>query len=250
MPIREQIVAVAYEISAAGAHYLTGCYGSRPGQADYAGRWLGMVYNNEWRSVAVQAAMSKVNGLVCCGRYMDDSRKILAGLTPDPPENDLGRWVGALPPCRPDKSGPQGVATLTAIRPYMERYWPRRHGGDNARYIYLGESCAGKMHFDCVGFVCYVLARVLGHPIQVDLRLPQNWPGRCTEIAEGQTGAGPGDIVFTDRHIALVMGSGGSQLIHANGDKRGVERTSFNSGAETWSGRNPRWFRLLDSFLR
>ncbi len=247
--VRARAVEIARNVKATGAHYLTGTYGARPGQADpIVGRVLSLIVADlNWPTIAVYAA--EFQGLRCCGRYAyvgSPSNRLNLGQTDEPPANHaLARWLQSVRPVAAQaQSGRWDTQGSSYCGPALEQhpfgfgggfFWPRRHcvrrRDERSRKVYLGESCRHKMHFDCVGFICYCFARARNYPMQIGLGV---WPDRSVEIADGE--AQPGDIALSSSHIALVVERAGTAiwLIHANGDSRGVERTRFARTPRTW----------------
>jgi cell wall-associated NlpC family hydrolase len=234
---------VARDIEASGAHYLTGAYGAVPGETDaIAGRKVTLLDDLAWPSLAFHAA--ELNGRRCCGRYEKvHGRRLSSPPTAEPPRDALGEWVRGLRRARdadvitPVVAQATGsrYATRTLIRGFEGNYYPRRHvvnrrdcpGGQgpdicHPNFIYIGESCAGKRHFDCVGFVCCVFTQALGRTVWLGV---ERWASQGDAVDPGDIQ--PADIVLWPGHVALVAGWRGDrlQLIHANGDRRGVEMT-------------------------
>lgn len=244
---RENAVTEARTLSTIGAHYLTNTFGAVPGEADrITGRRLSYISHDfQWRSLAIRTA--EFGGLRCCGRYVAaGGRRIHAPMTANPPDS-LQRWIQQVQ-THPEWDYVNNPRMSTSRAPAFENhFWPRRHSTTNSYkdYVYIGESCAGKMHFDCVGFVCYVFTRATGKRFWVGLR---NFDNRGTIIPVNTVS--PGDIILSNTHVALVESKDRSNiwLIHANGDQRGVERTAFDRSASTWRS-NLRAVRIHDRFL-
>ncbi|MCU0960625.1 MAG: C40 family peptidase [Pirellulaceae bacterium] len=251
--IRDDIVRTARSLI--GAHYLAGTFGQCPPHSDDAttasiaplaqqGRTVIFWTKREWRDLMVRAAMiNPYRGatLRCCGRYaayanlpyqqvkLDLSQRLPPTPASTPPARLRGfyDWFNRISTLRPN-------APTEAFRDPAfgaRDYYPRRHctEGSDARFVYLGEDCHGKMHFDCVGFVFYVFARVLHRPKYFDL--PRSGLGRWTEVGTDQsnlTSCQRGDLFLSADHVAIVASSSNLRLIHANGDQRGVEETPFN----------------------
>jgi cell wall-associated NlpC family hydrolase len=138
-------------------------------------------------------------------------------------------------------------------------YYPRRHclvrgsESQNPNLIYLGESCAGKRHFDCIGFVCYVLREAVNRMMRFNL--PATGCGNWLQLGSTDCGdnvamCAPGDLVLSATHIAIVSSTGSSvRVIHANGDMPGVVETGFDrTRGNTWS-RNFHAIHLSRTFL-
>lgn len=253
---RQTMLRTAQQIALSGAHYLTGTFGARPLETDIvAGRTLAFRNNTDWRELAVHAA--EWNGLRCCGRYavMAGSRDAgrLRCSQHLPPSGDLAVWLQEAQAVTQyqhiDMTGRQGAPHFVMtrnLRPFRGRFWPRRYVIDNRptlrdpelchpEYVYLGEDCTGKMHFDCVGFLCYLQTVATGRPVRRGL--PDEGVGNWgTEIDDYHL-VQPGDIFLSATHIALVAENqqGAIWIVHANGDQRGVERTRFNRQDGTWS---------------
>ena len=258
--MRAQIITEARQYI--GAHYLAGVFGAIPNVLDdYApDRNISLVLGDwNWQSLAVCTAENpsyKGRRLRCCGRYAVPevrgsrlAQPIWARHRSAPPPGDFSTWLARARGAREYQSPPlydQPTMITSRTGPYQGHLYPRRHcfinHGDNENpdIMYLGEDCTGKRHFDCVGFVCRVLGRVLGH-IRYGLPGSQgvgNWSG-CGESHQGSMEsclrASPGDIFMSSSHMALVYERTSSQirLIHADGDSRGVEVTNFADPSRT-----------------
>jgi hypothetical protein len=260
MPLSDRqriaMLSLARQIASSGAHYLTGTFGARPLEADtISGRLLEFRNDTTWEQLAVHAA--EWSGMRCCGRYAVVAGSVAAGKLryPQhlPPSGDLAVWLRAIQGGTQwghiDMSGQQGAPRFVMtrnVRAFRDRFWPRRYVVDNRgrlrdpdlchpEFVYLGEDCTGKMHFDCVGFVCYLLTQVTGRTVRRGL--PDDGVGSWGSKIDDYRLVQPGDAMMSASHIAVVEESQGGTIwiIHANGDSRGVERTRFNRGADTWS---------------
>ncbi|MEQ9406625.1 MAG: NlpC/P60 family protein [Fuerstiella sp.] len=239
---REAVIQVARRVEQSGAHYLTYTFGAMPGQADgITGRFLSLVNDLNWPTLAVKTA--EFNHLRCVGRYAKVNGERQNRPTSRPPTSgDLAVWLESArgaPEFGPLHEQPQLIRNrIPGIRGV---FYPRRHvihrshcpsrqeeDTCSPNFVYLGESCVGKLHFDCVGFICYVFTEALGRQVRYGLN---NWPaqGREIELQAVQ----PGDLILWPGHIALVeSNSGRLRIVHANGDRRGVESTPLPSGVQ------------------
>ena len=245
--MRDRIVDEARRIAQTGAHYLTYAFGARPGERDpIKGRTVRMVNTTDWANLAVHTA--EINNpacggvLRCTGKYLTRARRHTHPTTMPIPAN-YNRWLATA-----------GGGGSNPVRPMNGNQYPRRRvinrngcppnqGADicDPKYIYLGDSCVGKMHFDCVGFICYVFTHVLGRTIDYGLTA---WPNQGTPVPR-LAAAQPCDLVFWPGHIAIVTGlQGGRPVIaHAAGDRWGVKE-------EPLSRADVQVKRLGDNFFR
>ena len=271
--VRDAIISAARENI--GAHYLAGTFGQCPPTADDSittslaplatpGRSFTFITLRDWRDLAVRATeIFPYRGarLRCCGRYcayantgerakLGLSQHATPAATPTPPARfrtfyDWFNRIAALP------AGSRTEAFRDRAFGSGD-YYPRRHSivGGNANFVYLGEDCYAKKHFDCLGFVFYVLTRVLHRPMWYGLR--REGIGRWNELGThhtNQANCQRGDIFLSATHVAFVEAtSPGIRLIHANGDQRGVEVTGFNPKSDTW-GSNFHVINLSRHFL-
>lgn len=214
---RRRLVQAAQSIEESGAHYLTLAFGGIPGQGPdpIHHRSLRLVNNYTWNQLAVCTA--EFNGLFCCGRYQSPARK-LSRPGGTPPPADLARWIETA------------SRTPDAPAPFQGLYYPRRHVLDrrhcpprqtpdqcDPQWLYLGESCVGKMHFDCFGFVAYAFLQATGRPgFWTQQTLRQDWLSDRSRVQ-------PGDVVLAPSytHIAIVVDQ--NRIIHAAGDIWGVK---------------------------
>jgi hypothetical protein len=274
--VRNEIVRAARELI--GAHYLAGTYGQCPPYGNdpitariasraAAGRTITFMTDRNWRTLAVRAVeINPYRGacLRCCGNYGLFTRLGRGGavetseLAPTAPITvvrpllrALYEWytrIAALP------AGGRTEPLRTSEIGLLD-YFPRRHTitGDSARKVYFGEDCYGKKHFDCVGFVGYVLTKVLDRIIYIDTpsiapTTPANAPATAPANAPGSgainqvggwQGSGTvhtdpqncrkGDIFLSARHMALVsVASPNLRLIHADGDLNGVHESGYD----------------------
>jgi cell wall-associated NlpC family hydrolase len=147
---RLQILAVAKQQVAAGAHYLRGGCGNTPGFTDgYKGdaRWASLENVGDYDRLAVVTA--ELWNRRCLGRYQAVSGE-------------------KLPPGDTTKNAIKDyIATQSAFSsdplcwfPMRGFWYPRRINGAGSS-IYLGESCYGRRHFDCLGLVNWAIGQNL-----------------------------------------------------------------------------------------
>jgi cell wall-associated NlpC family hydrolase len=111
--------------------------------------------------------------------------------------------------------------------------YPRRHvvsisdappahvesGACNPDYVYIGKSCAGFMHFDCLGFLSHVFTRVRGQTTRYSL---EQW-AQQGRPAGALNDLRPGDLILWPNHICIVTRNDGHpRIAHAAGDRHGV----------------------------
>ena len=112
---------------------------------------------------------------------------------------------------------------LAAASDNPDRYlWPRINSEPRlSTPIVYGESCLGKQHFDCIGFINYCMLRVVGaahHPSIAELQNAwRSYPPVSAPYRAGDILAGPGD-----HHIAFVVDA--EQKVHAKSTHFGVVR--------------------------
>lgn len=144
------IVATALNEVQFGSHYLKGSDGGIPDKAGSGlDRKLDLLENLTIENLGIHAA--KGSWGVCRGRFA--KRKASGGKQFVKGQDDRDRLLPAY------------LDQLKAS--YLpSTYWkdfehtglyPRRDAG----YIFLGEDCRGKKHFDCEGFIAWVLVKAL-----------------------------------------------------------------------------------------
>ena len=122
-----------------------------------------------------------------------------------------------------------------------------------AGYLYLGEDCRNKRHFDCDGLVAWAIMRALGKDPsiwrKVVDRCKKGGSKRLTvygaegpEYARGDITLTQADILVSDvlirkpndtgsEHMALTC-AGGTGVFEASGKDRGVIRSTYKAN---WS---------------
>ncbi len=204
-----------------GSHYINGAYGAIPGVD--AGcpitvpRPIKLVAdpkrldptkktgNLETMDLAVFAAQFHAKQhAVCAGSYATlGNRPIL------PTDPELLTYLASL------KGKPP-----TSWLAYRGRFTPRRaygpaQGGGLGGILVWGESCQGKRHFDCIGFISYCYWKATGRVIQLEIsgwRTPGgSHGGTVFNLKAKQKPASlmDGDVIIKqDHHIAFVNAQG------------------------------------------
>src|SRR5262245_3539235 len=136
-----------------GAHYVHGAFGNVPGVANghpmYPTRVVMAEQVRTWPRQSLFAAKCDSNQLAyCAGKFRAMERR---GRRPIP-EGDLRI--------------PSRLAELE--RTPNSYLWPRPYGGMDGPIVH-GESCAGKRHFDCVGFVDWCIFKACGFRTRTDI---------------------------------------------------------------------------------
>ena len=135
-----------------GSHYLWGSAGATPMGQDGAWYRLGSVGLDQASTDPIKpsvfAATCDVSGhFVCAGAF----RRVPGGRTADPGDWDLRNYLSQLDSCNSSDDW----------TPYYGKFTPRVVQGynvsDNGR-IAWGEDCRYRRHFDCIGFVNFVLS--------------------------------------------------------------------------------------------
>lgn len=221
----------------AGSHYMKGGDGAIPAQ-DGTGlfREVDLVQDLTIENLGVHAARNNFG--VCRGRWkVFASGKIL--------KKPMTERVTLLP---------QYLDELSKTYLPTDSWWDFNYSGLYPRnadgYIYLGEDCRNKRHYDCEGFVAWVLVKALGKD-KGTWRKGVDWyqagGGDRLEIykAHGDAYKSSGGKVITrndildgdilirkksktsGEHIALACARG-SGVLEASGKDRGVLHSSYN----------------------
>jgi hypothetical protein len=223
---RIRVVELAYTIKADGAHYLWGAQGN--------GR-VPMVANR-------YGTKSPEDKCLYAASLTGDSTNVCAGR----PWNKEVRMSGLMPwPAPGDEASLRGAAMIDP----QTRLWPRYYrDGDTANPstsgLFSGESCQGKLHFDCAGFVRHCFRTVLGVaiiPTNVGMRAqmqPVFDGAKDKDIRDADIL--PADVVFTrdGSHCGLAAGPRkyargywGDNTLHAWYAKIGVVETDIQGSA-------------------
>ena len=143
---RYEIFQVAY--SQLNAHYLPGARGGVPGGPAQLGRTVDNCNSKQWSSLAICAASNSLG--TCYGRWAGLNGRGYLFQPNSSRINRLKSWV-------------------EANQKYPVEGWPPFEGyGMTPRRlastaIALGEDCRGRRHFDCIGFIYWVLNEVVPH---------------------------------------------------------------------------------------
>jgi cell wall-associated NlpC family hydrolase len=92
----------------------------------------------------------------------------------------------------------------------------------------FGESCVGVRHFDCIGFVNYIMGQVQQRQWNI-----ASWIKHTQEVQLKDAMAG--DILTKSGHIGLAVSP--SHVVHASDTQYGVIETSIGKGSWTRCGR-------------
>jgi hypothetical protein len=221
---RNDILAYAKGLADDGAHYLWGANGEKPatsGSVLYAPVILDADTPEESCFCAATITVQKVV-YVCAGRYRHKD------LATSPPSKKVALTKGS-PVNKQDPSISKILDFINknANRPGAQVGWgsdltPRKVKGDSITDydtqpqtditdgVVWGEGCDDTQHFDCGGFVRYVVRNVCGVPIggiadNPDKKNPFGDP-LGTLVAEGETVL-PADILSYSGHIAFAIGA-------------------------------------------
>lgn len=225
-----------------GSHYLWGAAGATPNEQDGAHYRTGAVYldadakSNEKPSVF--AATCDVDGhYVCSGSFKQFINETGGGYT-YPSDANLTKYLDEL----------RKLPSNSNWYPYRGRFTPRVMRGknldtDNDRLVW-GEDCRYVRHFDCVGFVNFVLS----------LTTSQKWSFNISQYAVGNmTGATKvdldspavdGDILVKNtEHIGFLCADGTvlqaqdhATSVHAN-EAYVAQRNKNSTVRSAWTSR-------------
>jgi len=253
---RQEILNFAQGLARDGAHYLWGAEGLRPSRT---GGGFAPVALDPPANATFCAATNTVNNqvFVCAGRC---SRRTGGGLIASPDTDArlkafLAQWAG---------------------KPYSQYGWgdeltPRRVKGDNimdyARSIDLtdqvvwGEGCDDTLHFDCGGFVRWVVKQVCGvtilgisHlPNPATMLTPKN--ASMASLVKAGEPLWPADILVYDggTHIAFAIAD--DKPLYVEGSKSSYKvaqaecATDGVTYGDTHSAKATKCIRLSDDAL-
>lgn len=217
---RNDILAFAKSLSDDGAHYLWGAGGEKPG-ANGTVKYAPVVLDSDKvEQTTFCAATITVGGVVyvCAGRFRHKDlataqprEKIAMPRTGPPaavPLKELLRFID-----KNSKTPSTQIGWGTDLTPRMvkgDQIMDYSTGTNVTDLVVWGEGCDDTQHFDCGGFVRYVVRKVCG--VSID-GISAN-PGKAnihgepmgSLVAEGDDML-PADILVYAGHIAFAIGS-------------------------------------------
>lgn len=262
------VIAVAQ--TCIGAHYINGGYGGTPGNGDGVPtndkRDLKLIADDthldpklreKTANLAVNAATLSIGTYcVCAGNY---NRLVGFPGNPVPQETDpeLVTYLDSLKG-KPSPLWPNGWPEYKRFFSPRRAYGPGPKGSDIGGKLVWGETCRGKRHFDCVGFISYCYWKATGTAVQLDIKawrqpkagvfkevyqLDSTWIDKKLEekdkfryegVIIGRPPGGKlldGDIIIkADDHIGYVNSAG--QIFEAQDTDLGVRSSgTFNVGS-------------------
>lgn len=205
-----------------GAHYLLGGWGGIPGGPDEHGRAVKLIEHHAYETLAIHTA--KNGKQTCYGRWGEAGGYLFPATTTT--STNLKKYIA-------ENSSLDDWAYFD--KPNL---FPRRlHGADST--IALGEDCRNKRHFDCIGFIYWVL-RQYNKTVTWNNHNISSFEKGFKEVEKlGQCTSSQlsiGDIVTrtntTPHHIGFYIGF--DRVVHASIENRGVVISPYGSG--NWTG--------------
>lgn len=221
---RGMLVAAALGQAADGAHYLLGGWGGIPDGPSECGRPVQLIENRKYSTIAIHTA--KNGKQTCFGRWGEVGGYLFpAGTTTS---DKLNKYISENPAHSSDWKSFE--------KPNL---FPRRLHGEGSA-IALGEDCRNKRHFDCIGFVYWVLRQYNMTVVWENHNIRSFEKGFSAVESVGKcltsSQLWPGDIVTrtntTPNHIGIYAGF--DRVVHASIENRGVVISPFASG--NWTG--------------
>ena len=237
---RSLIVSFAMAEVTANSHYMKGGDGSKPGGSAGLSRTTTLIEDLNIPNLGIHAARNSFG--TCRGRW-----KELAPFGRQFAKGNVDRDV--LLPAYLDELKADGQLSTQWKSFDNSGLFPRLSAG----YLYLGEDCRNKRHFDCEGLVAWAIVKALGKDPYV-WRKGVDWykaggprkdgTKRLTvykAVGDQYINGGftlnkadilDGDVLIRkpndvgDEHIALAC-AGGSGVLEASGKDRGVIRSSY-----------------------
>jgi cell wall-associated NlpC family hydrolase len=217
---RNDILAYAKRLADDGAHYLWGAQGEKPsatGTVQYAPVVLDSGKTDQTTFCAATITVSNVV-YVCAGRFRHSdlatakpSKKIAMPRTGTPDPSAVKELTAFI-----DKNSKTPSAQIgwgTDLTPRMvkgDKIMDYSTNTDVTDLVVWGEGCDDTQHFDCGGFVRYVVRKVCGVPIDGISMNPdkKNVHGEPlgSLVAEGDDIL-PADILVYAGHIAFALGT-------------------------------------------
>jgi hypothetical protein len=242
--VRNRLVDTALGQADRGAHYLMGCFGAAPGGSDnVCHRRLDLGEHTDWDNLSIHAGehrnTQRPETIRCAGRFERAHGQIISG-------SDLERRV-------------RDYLTAHAAEPFEN--WPLFEGIGyprkawdefQERYLYvIGEDCRNKSHFDCLGFVSWVLTQIKGSEVRYGASQwvnPRIAPVTVREGTPQLRDLEPADLLVRYRpgdampHIVIVAYN--QNIVEAAGIRAGVIKQPCDVNRFTHHCRlTNRWFR-------
>ncbi len=219
---RYRALVATVALDAVGSHYLHGCFGNTPGDPNgHPSRpCTARMVPNQYRTTAstaivIHTASSPIQGAhYCWGR---------------PEHHDVhSRRDIPLAVLR----DPAALQHFAETEPRDQWKWPRTNSGQ-AGELHFGEACQGVRHFDCIGFVSWVIWKIFGTQTVRDIASCRNYARaevrQHPELVPGGTPYQPGDIlIFSESHIAFALDE--RWTVEANGENFGLIRGDVRAG--------------------
>ena len=218
---RNDILACAQRLADVGSHYLWGANGEKPGTGSVAYAPVVLDASKPEQSTFCAATITVANVVyVCAGRFRhkdlsaaSPSKKI--ALTSGSPVNKQDPSISKLFEFidKNAKNPGSQIGWPSDLTPRLvkgDSIMDYDTGTDVTNGVVWGEGCDDTQHFDCGGFVRYVVRKVCGVAIDGISGDPgkKNPHGEAlgTQLNEGDTML-PADILVYAGHIAFAVGA-------------------------------------------
>ncbi len=221
-----------------GAHYLKGARGGIPGEGPAVGREVKLKQDARWDTLRIHTGTNSLQN--CYGRW-----KTVNGFLFQVGSSELARLKEYV---KDNDGKPMDSWPHFPDPPHFgAKLFPRRLGGAGSG-IAAGDDCRGKRHFDCIGFV-YWLLNEISPTVKWYNHSIRNYEQGFDEVQKmGRLQSHElkhGDIVTrTDsspKHIGMI--SIGNSVVHASMESIGMVIQSYNR--EDWTGVS----RVKDPYL-
>jgi len=234
---RSLMISIAMAEVNAHSHYMKGGDGSLPGGSAGLSRTTTLIEDLTIPNLGIHAARNDWG--TCRGRW-----KELAPLGKQFAKGNVDRDVWL--PAYLDELKASGQPSTQWKSFNSSGLFPRLSAG----YLYLGEDCRNKRHFDCEGFVAWVIVKALGKDAGIWRKGVDWYKSGCSKrltvykavgvdyVKDGvtltQADILDGDILIRkpndtgSEHIALAC-AGGFRVLEASGKDRGVIRSTYSA---------------------